>query len=568
MPGEYFCKVNGQSIGPVSAKHLRYLALYGKLSPDDLVRKEGSGEWLKAGSIATLFPADRPSETPPSPAAPAPPEASPQPDPKSSPASPWAAWHQGDAPVIPHCAASRQREKHLSYSLYFIIGTVGLGVILGLVLLGMVLIHSRSQEAVAENDPREKEAEKLSEPIAIPALPASRAPMQKQPSDPPPLKSGPIAEKKTDPPAPLAKPPEKVRPTPEVKEVKPLTREEIFSRCAPSVALVRGRVSTGTGFVVGPGLLATNAHVIGDEWEEDLKVYFPSASVKEKGPLPAKLVWVARKRDLAFLAVKSAQRPLEVTKEYRFRPAQDVLVIGNPGLGADLVLENAVCAGVMSTRTRLDSLDFYQLNIAINPGNSGGPVLDAGAQVIGVVAAKANQKEAIGFCIPVEDLRAGMTRAAKQSEADRERVASRHRLEVVFFALLRGGLYYLDAADQYAVAMRERKLAERQAEWKPRLQVVHGYLFAGFDRQREAVAVDELVAESVRDNLEALHKNWLAVKAHVEDARLSFAAYRDKTRALRKKHAELMEAIWKELALPNNFTLDLPVGWAVRIEVK
>lgn len=83
-------------------------------------------------------------------------------------------------------------------------------------------------------------------------------------------------------------------------------------------------------------------------------------------------------------------------------------MIGNPGVHNELVLQNAISKGVMSTETTIDGQPYYQLGISINPGNSGGPVLDMAGHVIGVVTLSAVQEEAIGFCIPVAAIQEAM----------------------------------------------------------------------------------------------------------------------------------------------------------------
>ncbi len=115
---------------------------------------------------------------------------------------------------------------------------------------------------------------------------------------------------------------------------------------------------------------------------------FPSAEKGQQGPLLAELLYEDTHRDLAFLRVKSSLPPLRIAESYKFRKGEDVTVIGNPGAGGELILENAISRGLMSTRTSLEGQRYYQLRIAVNPGNSGGPVFNSFGSVIGVVTRK------------------------------------------------------------------------------------------------------------------------------------------------------------------------------------
>src|SRR5579864_3636344 len=194
----------------------------------------------------------------------------------------------------------------------------------------------------------------------------------------------------------------------------PLSTAQIVARSEQSVALIKGKRSLGTGFLVRPGILATNAHVIEGELVQNLEIHFPSAKDELKGPIGAVLLAKNTKRDLAFLKVKTDLPPLEVADSYQYQKGDDLLVIGNPGAGDKLVLENAVSRGVMSTKAVIDGQNFYQLGIAINPGNSGGPVIDSAGKVIGVATLKSSKLEATAFCIPVDDLRAELAQAESQ----------------------------------------------------------------------------------------------------------------------------------------------------------
>ncbi len=246
-------------------------------------------------------------------------------------------------------------------------------------------------------------------------------------------------------PAPAARP----APAPEPGPAGPatLSTAQIVARCEPSVALVKGRVSSGTGFLVRPGLVATNAHVIDDEFLPDLEVRFPSAPAGQRGPIPADLLYEDPRRDLAFLAVRTGLPALEVARSYRFVKGEDITVIGNPGLGDDVVLENAISRGVMSSRTVIDGQDFLQMSIAINPGNSGGPAFDSAGRVIGVATLKSSKAESMGFCIPVEDLNAALARLDQQQAAARDAASSRHRARAAFKMLTTAGALYAIALD-------------------------------------------------------------------------------------------------------------------------
>ena len=141
------------------------------------------------------------------------------------------------------------------------------------------------------------------------------------------------------------------------------------------------------------------------------------------------------KRDLAFLAVSTDLPATDVAPSYAFVKGEDITVIGNPGLGDEVVLENAISRGVMSSKAVIEGMNFLQMSIAINPGNSGGPVFDSAGRVIGVATLKATKAEALAFCIPVEDVQAALTQVGPA----RPDLVSHHRARVAFKLLTVGG---------------------------------------------------------------------------------------------------------------------------------
>lgn len=186
---------------------------------------------------------------------------------------------------------------------------------------------------------------------------------------------------------------------------KELSTEEIVAATEGSVAVISGENSSGTAFVVLPGILATNSHVINSEEIEDLKVVFPSQDGTKNGPFEVKLLYENPERDLAFLEYGSqVHEPLSIVRDYKFRRGQKVIAIGSPGKGDGTVLQNAVCEGILSTQTEVDEQPYYQISIAVNSGNSGGPILTDAGEVLGVVTLKASKAEAVAYCIPPADV--------------------------------------------------------------------------------------------------------------------------------------------------------------------
>jgi S1-C subfamily serine protease len=295
---------------------------------------------------------------------------------------------------------------------------------------------------------------------------------------------------------------------------KALSTADIVAESEPSVALIKGNGSSGTGFLVGPGLVATNAHVIDDELIPELEVRFVSADENHNAPLKAELLYEDPERDLAFLAVKTDLKPLRVAKAYTFRKGEDITVIGNPGLGDGQVLENAISRGVMSTKTQIEGRNFYQLGIAINPGNSGGPVFDSSGRVIGVATLKASKQESTGFSIPIEDLQAALAKLAKQSTSDADRYRSRHRIVAATKALGGGGALMCLVID-----LRRADAVGNNAAVKDilgKLETVTAELdkemFPALTTQAARIKNDPLIAAPVKKMIGEMNENFAQIR--------------------------------------------------------
>jgi hypothetical protein len=231
---------------------------------------------------------------------------------------------------------------------------------------------------------------------------------------------------------------------------------QIYDKCSPSVATIRCKVGKrpggGTGFMIRPGVIATNAHVIDGTLPDDIKIFFPSAKGLEQTEFKARVLHFDRKRDLAFLAVEPKVPPLRLPEQFEFKTASEIFVIGSPGFGdKGDQLRNVPARGNLGTRTDVESMPFYQLTIPVNPGNSGGPVFDERGQVIGVITLKATRQEQLAFCIPWEDLRGQLLALEKEDPYHSfQRAQSLHTYHAVGQRLLLSVATYLEGMRIYA----------------------------------------------------------------------------------------------------------------------
>ena len=331
---------------------------------------------------------------------------------------------------------------------------------------------------------------------------------------------------------------------------KVLSTADIVAESDASIALIKGKASSGTGFLVGPGLLATNAHVIDDEFVSRLQVHFPSADPAHKGPVAAELMYEDPARDLAVLAVKTDLSPLRVAHSYAVRKGEDVTVIGSPGIGDGKVLANAVSRGVMSTQADLDGRHFYQMGIAVNPGNSGGPVFDSAGRVIGVVTLKTSEQEALAFCVPVEDLRTALASLSGQAGADAAKVRSRHRIVHAVKGLGTAGAIYCNVIDASRAAAAGR-LDPDDREKLTKLDGILGdldqALFADITPEVPAITTDPMVDATVRAQVSEMSENYTRLKSFYNQRKGSVPL--DDLRRIKQAHRRLITALSPALGL-------------------
>lgn len=176
--------------------------------------------------------------------------------------------------------------------------------------------------------------------------------------------------------------------------------QAMAASAATSVVKVLGQacgyLQEGSGFVVGPGLVATNAHVVAGE---------PSSQVQVgTGTYAATPVFYDPDYDLALLRTSAPLGPaLDLDPADVERGTLGAL-LGYPKDGS-LSVEPAGVASSLTAEGR-DIYNqgevvrkVYQIDANVEPGNSGGPVVDAGGQVIGVAFSRSTVWRGVGYAL-------------------------------------------------------------------------------------------------------------------------------------------------------------------------
>jgi len=173
-----------------------------------------------------------------------------------------------------------------------------------------------------------------------------------------------------------------------------------------------GQNQTGTGFVVSPGRVVTNAHVVAGVSE-------PVVEIADGGAMPGRVVYFDTTHDLAVLAVDGLRsEPLELTSDL---PAGSPAAFAGYPHGGPFTAKPATIQDIATVLVpdiygnNPSPEDIYRLAGDVQPGNSGGPLLTTDGLVAGVIFAKATSDAEMGFAITMNDLYPVASQAAGMS---------------------------------------------------------------------------------------------------------------------------------------------------------
>ncbi len=175
----------------------------------------------------------------------------------------------------------------------------------------------------------------------------------------------------------------------------------------------------GSGFVVGKGLVATNAHVVAGESNGNTQV------VEGGNAYSASTVLFDPEFDLAILRTAAPLGPvLPISPDVVGRGTQGA-ILGYPedgGLtkGPAGVTEEITAIGKDIYNEKTVTRGVYALDASVLPGNSGGPLMGPNGQVIGVVFSRSTVYDNVGYALTSP----GVLSRVQQAEARQSSVGT------------------------------------------------------------------------------------------------------------------------------------------------
>lgn len=164
-----------------------------------------------------------------------------------------------------------------------------------------------------------------------------------------------------------------------------------------------GRLQDGSGVVLGPDLIVTNAHVVAGG-DEVVVQRHPDGEV-----VAAEVVAFDPSADLAVLSVPGIERPPLAMGDAE--PGSVGAVFGHPG-GGDLraspyqVGEEVTATGHDIYGSGDTRRQVLLLASQLAPGDSGGALVDAGGAVVGIAFAIAPDQPAVAYALTIEEVQA------------------------------------------------------------------------------------------------------------------------------------------------------------------
>jgi S1-C subfamily serine protease len=172
--------------------------------------------------------------------------------------------------------------------------------------------------------------------------------------------------------------------------------EDVVSRAMPAVVRVETEKSRGSGFLVRPDLVVTNAHVTAGS----LTV---SVTSQAGAKMTGRVSQSSGEYDIAVIQVggfgaTDVQLPLGSSANLRL--GQSIVALG----WAEGLKQSTLTRGVITGLRRVGDRQMVQTDAVPNPGDSGGPVLDRAGAVVGVTTFRFDNGSG-GLAVPIDDVK-------------------------------------------------------------------------------------------------------------------------------------------------------------------
>lgn len=208
------------------------------------------------------------------------------------------------------------------------------------------------------------------------------------------------------------------------REVAPpdpaLQNSAVVQSVRPSVLKIHARAPScsraleGTGFVVAPERMMTNAHVVAGTTEVSVET--------DDGQLDARVVLYDPETDVAVLAVPGLSAPALPFAGEPASSGQDGIVLGYPLDGPyraspARVRDEINLSGPDIYDARTVQRQVFTLRALVQSGNSGGPLVDTSGRVIGVIFGAATDQSETGFALTAAEVAEELEAAPDLSRA-------------------------------------------------------------------------------------------------------------------------------------------------------
>jgi S1-C subfamily serine protease len=174
-----------------------------------------------------------------------------------------------------------------------------------------------------------------------------------------------------------------------------------------------GGVIDGSGFIVGPDLIATNAHVVAG-------IKHPYVT-DQNGTHRAATVFFDPNKDFAVLRAKGLTgKQLSLAGE-TIKNDTPAVTLGYPGggdftAGPAVVLDSILARGRNIYNQGISVRQVYELTADVAPGNSGGPLITRDGKVVGVVFAESTTYQHIGYALTTPSLQKSIVQASSTNQ--------------------------------------------------------------------------------------------------------------------------------------------------------